>query len=160
MGWLGTILAEPEDLFLVLRFKVCLKNRVEEIVSPIKVLAVDDEEKLLELLESLLTLGGDYEVSTASNGKDALAKVGEDQPDVILLDVVMPEMDGPTLAHKLRESSQTADIPIIFLTGLVESAPTDYHGPELGGQLYLSKPFYAEDLFRIIDLALERKSAL
>jgi DNA-binding response OmpR family regulator len=143
----------------VLRFERSQRKCLEEIVSPIKVLAVDDEERLLELVESLLTLKGDFQVSTASNGEEALTKVKEEQPDVILLDVVMPQMDGPTLAHKLRESSSTADIPIIFLTGLVESAPTDYHGPELGGQLYLSKPFDSEDLFKIIDLALERKSA-
>ena len=153
------ILAESKNLILVLRFERSQRICLEEIVSPIKVLAVDDEERLLELLESLLTLKGDFQVSTASNGEEALTKVEEEQPDLILLDVVMPQMDGPTLAHKLRESSNTADIPIIFLTGLVEPAPTDHHGPELGGQLYLSKPFDSEDLFKIIDLALERKSA-
>lgn len=116
------------------------------------VLIVDDEEQVLQLVASLLEVKG-YEAITASHGEEALRIIEEKRPDAILLDIMMPGLDGATVAQRLRESPETSDIPIIFLTGLVDADEMSTRGPKIGGQFFLAKPFDSERLYRVLELA-------
>ena len=117
-----------------------------------KVLVVDDEEQVLELVASLLE-ARDHEVACAADGEEALRQVDADRPDAIFLDIMMPGVDGATVAQRLREAPETAEIPIIFLTGLVDVDEMKRRGPKIGGQFFLAKPFDAERLYQVLDLA-------
>jgi DNA-binding response OmpR family regulator len=116
------------------------------------VLIVDDEEPILRLVANLLEAKG-HESMTASDGEEGLRMVEVRRPDAILLDIMMPGMDGATVAQKLGESPETSDIPIIFLTGLVDADEMSTRGPKIGGQFFLAKPFDAEKLYRVLELA-------
>lgn len=120
---------------------------------PKHALVADDEHHVVDVVKSML-LRRDFIVTSAADGAQALAKVRENPPDILLLDIMMPKMDGATLAQKLRESPDTAHIPIVFLTGLVGVEESQRRGARFGGQLYLAKPFDADQLFEVIDLAL------
>lgn len=120
----------------------------------IHALLADDERHVVDVVQSMLTRRG-FTVTVATDGLEALAKVRENPPDILLLDIMMPKMDGATLAQKLRESPETANIPIVFLTGLVGVEESQRRGSRFGGQLYLAKPFDADQLFEIIELAMK-----
>jgi CheY-like chemotaxis protein len=117
-----------------------------------RVLVVDDDEPVLQLVTRLLEIR-DHEVVTATRGEAALQKVSESRPDAILLDIMMPGVDGSTVAQRLRETPATSDIPIIFLTGLVDAGEMSRRGPKIGGQFFLAKPFDAEKLYQVLDIA-------
>ena len=118
----------------------------------LKVLVVDDEDQVLQLVASLLE-ARDHQVAKAADGEQALSQVAADRPDVILLDIMMPGVDGATVAQRLREAPETADIPIVFLTGLVDANEMKKRGPRIGGQYFLAKPFDAERLYQVLELA-------
>jgi len=118
----------------------------------VKVLVVDDEEQVLQLVARLLE-AEDHEVVTATHGEEALRQVESDRPDAIFLDIMMPGVDGATVAQQLREKPDTAEIPIVFLTGLVDADEMRKRGPKIGGQFFLAKPFDAERLYQVLDLA-------
>lgn len=80
-----------------------------------KVMVVDDENDVVELIKFMLEKDG-HEVVTASNGREALEKVVPAQPELIILDIMMPEMDGYTVNTKLQENDETRNIPVIILT--------------------------------------------
>ena len=101
-------------------------------------LIVDDEKHNRSLLTELLR--GDYRVILAKNGGQALERAREHQPDLILLDVLMPDMDGYRVIRELKNDDLTRDIPVIFVTAL-DSAGDEEHGLELGAVDYISKPF-------------------
>jgi DNA-binding response OmpR family regulator len=116
------------------------------------VLIVDDEPMARTLLRLMLVRAG-FNVSEAEDGFDALNKVKKDPPDIILLDVMMPGMDGFTVCETLRNEEDTAALPIIML-----SAKTDLEsinrGLRLGATKYLTKPISPEDLTRHVSDAL------
>jgi CheY-like chemotaxis protein len=105
-----------------------------------KILIVDDEDDIREVAAlSLETVAG-WDVITASSGVQALARAIEYQPDAILLDVMMPGMDGPTTFRELRNNPATARIPVLLLTAKVQS--TDQRRfADLGVEAVLFKPF-------------------
>ena len=103
-----------------------------------RILIVDDVRLNTKILES--ALGDEYELRIASNGKEALAVIREEMPDLILLDIVMPEMDGYEVCAQLQQNAKTRDIPIIFLTAL-EGDDSEAYGLELGAMDYIRKPF-------------------
>lgn len=117
------------------------------------VLIVDDEPMARTLLRLMLVRAG-FNVSEAEDGFDALEKVKRDPPDIILLDVMMPGMDGFTVCETLRKEEDTAALPIIML-----SAKTDLEsinrGLRLGATKYLTKPISPEDLTRHVSDALD-----
>ncbi|MEI7611358.1 MAG: two-component system response regulator [Betaproteobacteria bacterium] len=102
-----------------------------------RVLVIDDSLGVIELLESIL--GVAYEVSFASNGVEGLELASRYPPDLILLDVMMPGMNGFEVCRHLKESQITADIPVIFLTGLVSPSDEEF-GLSVGAGDFISKP--------------------
>ena len=108
------------------------------------ILIVDDEKNLLVALENLLITEG-YSVVTASRGRDAVVLAKSRQPDLIVLDVMLPDMDGPQVAEELNGIPETKDIPIIFLTALL-SKNEEKTKQSPGTTLVLAKPYEAENL--------------
>lgn len=109
-----------------------------------KILIVDDVLSNVLLLKVLLT-GEKYTIVTANNGKQALEQVEKEKPDLILLDVMMPDINGFEVAKILKSQSETSEIPIIFLTAL-NSTPDIVKGFQTGGNDFISKPFNKEEL--------------
>lgn len=112
--------------------------------SDYKILIVDDVMSNVLLLKVLLT-NEKFQIATASNGKQALEKVEKENPDLILLDVMMPDMSGFEVSQHLKEKPETADIPIIFLTALNSTADI-VKGFRVGANDFISKPFNKEEL--------------
>ena len=112
--------------------------------SEYKILIVDDVMSNVLLLKVLLT-NEKFAIATASNGRQALEQVEKENPDLVLLDVMMPDMSGFEVAQHLKSSPKTADIPIIFLTAL--NSTTDIvKGFQVGANDFISKPFNKEEL--------------
>ncbi|MBI5598225.1 MAG: response regulator [Deltaproteobacteria bacterium] len=124
---------------------------------PVRILAVDDNVQNVELLEGLLSSRG-YEVVKAYNGKDALRKVDEAAPDIILLDVLMPHMDGFEVCRRLKEKRETRLIPVVMLTAL-DSVEDRVRGIEAGADDFITKPFQKPELMARVK-ALEKMKFL
>lgn len=117
------------------------------------ILVVDDEQDILELLKYNFEKEG-YSVHTARNGKEALIQAAS-QPDLILLDVMMPELDGWEVCKSLRSSPKTQSIPVIFLTAR-DSEFDEVLGLELGAEDYVTKPVNVRSLLARIRKVLRR----
>jgi len=116
------------------------------MTQPGHILIVDDTQKNIQVLGTILKNEG-YMISVAMNGEQALAAMDRVRPDLVLLDVIMPVMDGFEACRRMKANQETADIPIIFLTAKVES--TDIvQGLELGAVDYVTKPFNATELLK------------
>ncbi len=102
------------------------------------ILIVDDTEANIDVLVE--SLGDDYEVRVAMSGQSALDQVAQEAPDIILLDIMMPEMDGYEVCQRLKEEEKTRAIPIIFLTAMTEYR-NEKRGLDLGAVDYITKPF-------------------
>lgn len=113
-----------------------------------RILVVDDDEMVLMALDELLKPEG-YEVHTVSSGTEALTKLDQDEYDLMMLDIIMPEMDGFELCRRIREKERYRETPIVFLTA--KSREEDrVCGLEAGANLFLSKPISPEKLLGII----------
>jgi len=117
-----------------------------------KILIVDDVQLNLELMKEILSVQG-YQVATAINGKSAIAKAKANKFDLILLDLVMPGMDGFEVCSILKSNSQTQDVPVIFLTATKENDNIT-KGFNLGAVDYIPKPFSKEELLARVNLHL------
>jgi DNA-binding response OmpR family regulator len=121
---------------------------------PATILSVDDERDVIDLVHFHLTKAG-YRVLTASSGREALESIRLNPPDLILLDLMLPDVDGFAICEILRRQAATATIPIVILTAW---ATTDAKslGLELGALDYLTKPFSPKELVarvrRLLDL--------
>ncbi len=116
------------------------------------VLVVDDEPAQLRLVDQVLT-GSGYEVVKAGSGQEAIRVIYEKKPDIVLLDVMMPEIDGWQTCRLIREVS---DIPVIMLTGKRNSEDDIVHGLECGADEYLVKPVGNRELLARVRAALRR----
>ncbi len=117
------------------------------------ILIVDDVPKNLQVLGSILSSEG-YHFTPATNGKQALKIIEKRHPDLILLDIMMPEMDGYEVCKILKSASRTKDIPIVFLTAKTETEDI-VKGFDLGGVDYITKPFNSAELLTRIRTHLE-----
>ena len=115
---------------------------------PKKILAVDDEKHIVRLVQVNLERAG-YTVVTANDGKEALEKVAEENPDLVVLDVMMPYMDGFEVLQNLRRSPATRDIPVIMLTAKAQDADV-FKGWQSGVDCYLTKPFNPMELLSFV----------
>jgi CheY-like chemotaxis protein len=105
-----------------------------------KILLVDDEDDIREVAQMSLEMTAGWEVFTASSGAEGLRLAAAERPDAILLDVMMPGMDGPATARALKAAPETADIPVILLTAKVQAADRRRFD-DLGVAGILAKPF-------------------
>ena len=104
-----------------------------------KILVVDDRPGVVELVRASLE-GEDYQIIDASDGEKALSKIREEKPDLILLDIIMPKMDGFEVLKKLKQDPTTKETPVIMLT-IKEQKLNREKGLELGAIDYIVKPF-------------------
>jgi signal transduction histidine kinase len=119
------------------------------------ILVVDDIPENIDILRGILN--SKYNIKAAINGRTALAIAASDNPpDLILLDVVMPEMDGFEVCRKLRETRESFELPVIFLTSETETENV-ITGFKIGGQDYIAKPFKPEELLSRVETHLELK---
>jgi DNA-binding NtrC family response regulator len=125
--------------------------------EPASVLVVDDEPLNVDLLEQELGAAG-YRVVPAANGEAALSAVAKERPDLILLDVMMPGLDGYAVCKRLKQSEASRDIPVIFLTALTDTFEK-VRAFKLGAVDYVTKPFQTEELLARVGthIALRRE---
>ncbi len=121
-----------------------------------KILAVDDEPSICKLVETALKTHG-YEVVVAHNGEEALDKVALEHPDLIVLDIMMPKMDGREVRRRLASNPKTKDIPVIFLSavGDLDSQLDALEETPQAESEYLTKPFKPSELTEYVDALLD-----
>lgn len=117
-----------------------------------KILIADDDPTIIKLLQVNLEMEG-YEVIAAEDGEQAVEKAQESKPDLIVLDIMMPRMDGWAARDALREVDSIADVPVIFLSARAQQADIQ-KGYEAGVVEYITKPFDPMDLLAIIEQIL------
>ena len=122
------------------------------------VLIVDDEPLTQDMLRLMLEPAG-FRVTSAEHGVEALEKIQESKPDIVLLDVMMPHMDGITVCKKLRSDPQTAALPIIMLSGKTHLNAVE-EGLDAGANRYLSKPMSRADLIKNLKEVLGETSVI
>lgn len=120
------------------------------------ILITDDNQVTLRLIERILSYGS-YSVVTADSGENALLKVNEAKPDLILLDVMMPEMNGYEVCSRLQENKETAYIPVVFVTALGDEQ-NKAKAFSVGGADYLVKPIKRDTLLKAVAKHLKTKS--
>ena len=113
-----------------------------------RVLVVDDDDVIRQLISVNLELEG-FEVATATDGQDCLDKVGQVQPDVITLDIMMPRLDGWETASRLRADPATAGIKVVLLSARAQEADLA-RGTRIGVDAYLTKPFDPDELIDVV----------
>ncbi len=113
-----------------------------------KILAVDDERHIVRLIQVNLERAG-YQVITAFDGPEAVKKVESDKPDLVVLDVMMPKMDGFEVLKRLQANPETRDIPVIMLTAKAQDADV-FRGWSSGVSAYLTKPFNPLELITFV----------
>jgi CheY-like chemotaxis protein len=114
----------------------------------VRVLVVDDDPIILELLVLNLELEG-HEVITAVDGAEALARAQDASPDVVLLDIMMPELDGFRVCERLRGEPATERLPVVFLSARANEADL-VRGSQVGADAYVTKPFDPLDLMDLL----------
>ncbi|MBN2482943.1 MAG: response regulator [Candidatus Omnitrophica bacterium] len=122
--------------------------------SPKKILVVDDEKEVVEYLSSILQRAN-YEVISTTQGKQALDLAFEHKPDLIILDVLIPDLRGEEIYRLLSENAETADIPIIFLTGIITEEDESFIQNLTGRSRLLAKPTTKEKILDAIHKTLE-----
>ena len=123
-----------------------------------KILIIEDNIEVRENLEEILVLSG-YDVVSAPNGKMGVEQALEFLPDLIICDIMMPELDGFGVLNILSKRSNTSDIPFIFLTAKSENA--DFRrGMNLGADDYITKPFYKDELLQVIEMRLNKSERM
>lgn len=120
-----------------------------------KILIVDDEKDIRELIERILARR-EYRILTASNGIEALNKIYNESPDLVILDVMMPEMNGFEVCKKVRTDPLYKNLPIIMLT-VRKSDQDQISGLNTGCDEYITKPFYPKELVLRVRKLLQEK---
>jgi len=118
-----------------------------------RILVTDDEENIRSLVSDML--GKDYVVLVASDGREAVDMARSQQPDLILLDILMPKMDGYTACNKIKKDPVTKEIPVVMLSAIDHELNVKL-SQEMGASGYVTKPFSPRDLLDTIDRLLKR----
>jgi DNA-binding response OmpR family regulator len=128
--------------------EVSKKNKTKSA----KILVIDDEPEITDIIETFLENAG-YQVKSENSSVIGIERAKTFLPDLILLDIMMPFMDGYTVCRELKKSEETSRIPVVFLTG--KDARTDEgRSFEVGGDLFIKKPFSCERLLEIVKVVL------
>lgn len=120
------------------------------------ILIVDDENDILNLLQKKLTEKG-FQVISATRGREGIDKIKSQRPDLILMDIVLPDIGGPEVIKAIKEDPATRHIPVIFLSGIVSRQDDDTDmGVHVDGIRYnaLAKPFYFQELYEQVQKVL------
>jgi CheY-like chemotaxis protein len=117
---------------------------MDEVDRPSRVLVVDDDEPVRHMLALTFELEG-FDVAQAADGLDAIVRIGLFDPDVVVLDIMMPRMDGLTVLGHLRRQAATATLPVVLLSAKADSTDIAI-GMRAGASDYVTKPFEADDL--------------
>jgi DNA-binding response OmpR family regulator len=123
-----------------------------------RVLVVDDDRVIQQLLEVNLELEGYEVVATASDGQEALDKVAKLKPDIVILDIMMPKMDGMAVCRRLKADPETANIPVILLSARAQDMDIR-DGLDIGANAYLTKPFDPVELLDVVGRLLKGEPA-
>ena len=123
-----------------------------------RILLIEDNSEMAENIASILELA-QYEVLCAPNGKQGVSIAQQRQPDLILCDIMMPELDGYGVLHILHQDPSTASIPFVFLTAKTDKAEVR-EGMNLGADDYITKPFDTTDLLKVIETRLKKSDTL
>ncbi|NJR32845.1 response regulator transcription factor [Chamaesiphon polymorphus] len=123
-----------------------------------RLLLIDDDPNLILLVRDYLEFRG-YEVLTADNGKEALHLLSQHLPDMIICDIMMPEMDGYALIENVRQDQRTSWIPVLFLSARGQSQDR-IKGLNLGADVYMVKPFEPEELVAQVESSLKQTNRL
>jgi DNA-binding NarL/FixJ family response regulator len=123
-----------------------------------KLLLIDDDPNLILLVKDYLEFRG-YAVTTAENGREALEILGKDLPDMIICDVMMPEMDGYAFVERIRQDSRSGWVPIMFLSAKGQSQDK-VKGLNTGADVYMVKPFEPEELVAQVESSLKQAGRL
>ena len=123
-----------------------------DVQETAKILVIDDEPEITEIIDTFLTEFG-FKVETINSAMEAISKAQQFKPEIVLLDIMMPGMDGYDICAQLKKDPQFAKIPIIFLTGKDRN---DDMGRSFksGGDMFIKKPFSCERLLEIINIVL------
>ncbi len=125
-----------------------------ETSSKPRILLVDDQESVLKLLDAILKVRN-YDVMYASNGLDAVEIAMSVKPNLVLLDVMMPGMDGFKVCQTLKANEPTKDIPVVFLTARGDDADREM-GERVGASGFVKKPFRSAELLNIISELIDK----
>ena len=117
-----------------------------------KILIVDDEESFCFFLKKNLESAGGFEVTACSDAGEAVGQAIALQPDLILLDILMPKITGPEVAELLHQNPKTGNIPVIFLTAVATTQDTG-ESNKVGGQFVVAKPVQIHELLKVIQKA-------
>ena len=121
-----------------------------------KILLVDDRQTVFRLLEAIIRIKG-YELIYAESGQQGIVMARQELPDLILLDVIMPDIDGFKVCQYLKENPDTKDIPVMFLTA--RGAEDDLvMGRKVGADGFMTKPFQAKEVLKLIERLLTAKT--
>jgi CheY-like chemotaxis protein len=119
------------------------------------VLIIDDEEDFCHFVKLNLEENGQYEAITATSGAEGIKKATQHQPDIILLDIIMPGMTGTQVAEELLNNKSTKSIPIIFVTAIAKRSEVGHKDEKIGGRLFMFKPVKFDDLITEINSQLK-----
>ncbi len=119
-----------------------------------RILVVDDEPALTRMVKLNLERTGNYEVRTENQGSMAVQAAREFKPDLIFLDVMMPDMSGDEVSAQLKEDEELSQIKFIFMTAIVTKDETESMGSNIGGNEFLAKPVKTDELLATIERVL------
>jgi len=122
-----------------------------------RILVVEDEESLLKLESILLTSKG-YDVTGVADGKAALREITDNKPDLVVLDIMLPEMDGYEVCRRIRENPETSRLPVVMLPAKKNSQDFAL-GVQVGADAYITKPFKSAKVIEVIEGLLSGKGA-
>ena len=127
-----------------------MSNKIK--IPGTRVLVVDDEPEITDIVEAFLSEAG-YAVAAENSPANAVSKVNEFKPNVILLDIMMPGMDGYDVCQQIKQLPDMAHVPIIFLTGK-DRADDMGRSFKVGGDMFIKKPFSCERLLEIVNIVV------
>ena len=130
---------------------------MEYIKETLKILIVDDSEIDLEILESILMQIGFQNIIKSGSGKEALRLAEKHQPDLVISDIMMPELTGGKFRELLKENPLTEDIPVIYVSAIITKNEEEKHGGRLeSGDVLIAKPYSAGIIAEVIDSVLRK----